>query len=145
MQNEGVSERKCPRFAYPTCGEIRVDGRVKEENCMKKLEIIIKSERLESLKKILEECQANGIMVSNIMGYGNQKGYTQMYRGTKYVVNLLPKVKVETVVSEETAEIIIDKVVKEINTGNYGDGKIFVYEVQDAIRIRTGEHGQQAL
>ncbi len=112
---------------------------------MKKLEIIIKSERLESLKKILEECQANGIMVSNIMGYGNQKGYTQMYRGTKYVVNLLPKVKVETVVSEETAEIIIDKVVKEINTGNYGDGKIFVYEVQDAIRIRTGEHGQQAL
>ena len=145
MQNEGVSERKCPRFAYPTCGEIRADGRVKEENCMKKLEIIIKSERLESLKKILEECQANCIMVSNIMGYGNQKGYTQMYRGTKYVVNLLPKVKVETVVSEETAEIIIDKVVKEINTGNYGDGKIFVYEVQDAIRIRTGEHGQQAL
>lgn len=112
---------------------------------MKKLEIVIKPEKLESLKKILESCQANGIMISNIMGYGNQKGYTQMYRGTTYVVNLLPKVKVETVVQEETAEAIIDQVVKEINTGNYGDGKIFVYDVQDAIRIRTGEHGEQAL
>ncbi len=112
---------------------------------MKKLEIIIKPERLESLKKILEGCQANGIMISNIMGYGNQKGYTQMYRGTTYVVNLLPKVKVETVVPEETAEAIIDQVVKEINTGNIGDGKIFVYDVQDAIRIRTGEHGEEAL
>ena len=110
---------------------------------MKKLEIIIKPERLESLKKILEGCQANGIMISNIMGYGNQKGYTQMYRGTTYVVNLLPKVKVETVVPEETAEAIIDQVVKEINTGNIGDGKIFVYDVQDAIRI--GEHGEEAL
>ena len=73
---------------------------------MKKLEIIIKSEKLESLKKILEGCQASGIMITNIMGYGNQKGYTQMYRGTTYVVNLLPKVKVETVVPEEMAEQI---------------------------------------
>ncbi len=68
-----------------------------------------------------------------------------MYRGTTYVVNLLPKVKVETVVPEEMAEQIIDQVVKEVNTGNYGDGKIFVYDVQDAIRIRTGEHGEKAL
>ncbi len=112
---------------------------------MKKLEIIIKSEKLESLKKILEGCQASGIMITNIMGYGNQKGYTQMYRGTTYVVNLLPKVKVETVVPEEMAEQIIDQVVKEVNTGNYGDGKIFVYDVQYAIRIRTGEHGEKAL
>lgn len=112
---------------------------------MKKLEIIIKSEKLESLKKILEGCQVSGIMITNIMGYGNQKGYTQMYRGTTYVVNLLPKVKVETVVPEEMAEQIIDQVVKEVNTGNYGDGKIFVYDVQDAIRIRTGEHGEKAL
>lgn len=112
---------------------------------MKKLEIVIRPEKLESLKKILEGCKANGIMISNIMGYGNQKGYAQMYRGTPYVVNLLPKVKVETVVPEETAKEIIDQVVKEINTGNYGDGKIFVYDVEDVIRIRTGEHGEQAL
>ena len=112
---------------------------------MKKLEIVIRSEKLEELKKILEGCEANGDMISNIMGYGNQKGYTQTYRGTKYVVNLLPKVKVETVVPEDVAENIIDQVVKEITTGNYGDGKIFVYDVQDVVRIRTCEHGENAL
>ena len=112
---------------------------------MKKLEIIIRPEKLENLKAILEGCRVNGIMISNDMGYGNQKGYTQMYRGTKYNVNLLPKVKVETVIPKELADPIIDAVVDEINTGNYGDGKIFVYDVQDAIRIRTGEHGREAL
>lgn len=112
---------------------------------MKKLEIIIKPEKLEDLKGILESCKANGIMISNIMGYGNQKGYKQMYRGTEYTVNLLPKVKVETVVAESAAEEIVDHVVKEITTGNYGDGKIFIYDVQDAVRIRTGERGEGAL
>lgn len=112
---------------------------------MKKLEIIIKPEKLEDLKEILEGCKANGIMISNIMGYGNQKGYKQMYRGTEYTVNLLPKVKVETVVSEETAEEIVDLVVKQITTGHVGDGKIFIYDVQDAVRIRTGERGETAL
>ena len=109
------------------------------------MEIIIKPEKLEDLKSILEGCKANGIMISNVMGYGNQKGYKQMYRGTEYTVNLLPKVKVETVVAEETSEAIVEKVVKEITTGNYGDGKIFIYDVQDAVRIRTGERGVQAL
>lgn len=112
---------------------------------MKKLEIIIKPERLEDLKRILNECQANGLMITNIMGYGKQKGYVNIYRGHEYHVNLLPKVKVETVVTTETAEKIVDRVVKEINTGNYGDGKIFIYEVEDAVRIRTGERGHSAL
>ncbi len=112
---------------------------------MKKLEIIIKPEKLESLKTILEGCKVNGLMISNVMGYGNQKGYTQMNRGTKYNVNLLPKVKVETVVPKDLADQIIDAVVEEINTGNYGDGKIFVYDVQDVVRIRTGERGREAL
>ncbi len=112
---------------------------------MKKMEIIIKPEKLEDLKGILEDCKANGIMISNIMGYGNQKGYKQMYRGTEYTVNLLPKVKVETVVCEEISEKIVERVVEEINTGNYGDGKIFIYDVQDAVRIRTGERGEDAL
>lgn len=112
---------------------------------MKKLEIIIKPEKLDDLKGILEDCKANGIMISNIMGYGNQKGYKQIYRGTEYTVNLLPKLKVETVVAEELAEAIIGRVVKEITTGNYGDGKIFIYDVQDAVRIRTGERGESAL
>lgn len=112
---------------------------------MKKLEIIIKPEKLEDLKTILQSCGANGIMISNVMGYGNQKGYKQIYRGTEYAVNLLPKVKVETVVGEDSANQIIDRVVTEITTGNYGDGKIFIYEVQDAVRIRTGERGTDAL
>lgn len=112
---------------------------------MKKLEIIIKPEKLEDLKSILDGCKANGIMITNIMGYGNQKGFKQVYRGTEYNVNLLPKVKVETVVTSEICETIIARVQKEINTGNYGDGKIFIYEVEDAVRIRTGERGKDAL
>ncbi len=112
---------------------------------MKKLEMVIKPEKLDDLKVILDECQANGIMITNIMGYGAQKGFKRIYRGNEYFVNLLPKVKVETVVNDNTAEIIIDKVTKEISTGNIGDGKIFVYNVEDAIRVRTGERGDEAL
>lgn len=112
---------------------------------MKKLEIIIKPEKLEDLKSILDDSKANGVMITNIMGYGNQKGYKQVYRGAEFNVNLLPKVKVETVVENSAAEDIIARVVDEINTGNYGDGKIFVYDVEDAVRIRTGERGKDAL
>jgi len=112
---------------------------------MKKLEIIIQPEKLEDLKMILTESNAQGIMITNIMGYGKQKGYVQVYRGTKTNVNLLPKIKVETVVLPEVAEIIIERVTKEISTGNYGDGKIFIYEMEDAVRIRTGERGPNAL
>mgnify|MGYP002562290914 CR=1 FL=1 len=112
---------------------------------MKKLEIVVRSEKLDDVKSILDECESTGAMVSNIMGYGNQKGVVKRYRGAEYRVNLLPKIKVETVVTDEVAESLIDKIVKEINTGNYGDGKIFVYDVQDAVRIRTGERGQEAL
>ena len=112
---------------------------------MKKLEIVIRPEKLEDLKRILNDCNAQGLMITNIMGYGKQKGYVQIYRGTETYVNLLPKVKVETVVAPDTAEAIIERVLKEINTGNYGDGKIFVYEVEDVVRIRTGERGQDAI
>lgn len=112
---------------------------------MKKLEIIIKPEKLEDLKAILDESGVNGLNVVNSMGYGNQKGIVKKYRGAEYRVNLLPKVKVETVIPDDKADSIIDKVVAEINTGNYGDGKIFVLDVQDAVRIRTGERGHEAL
>ena len=112
---------------------------------MKKLEIIIKAEKLEDLKSILDSNGSNGVMISNIMGYGNQKGHPHLYRGAEYSVNLLPKVRVETVVPKEEADLLIEAIVKEINTGNYGDGKIFVYDVEDAVRIRTGERGKEAL
>lgn len=112
---------------------------------MKKLEIVIQPEKLENLKAILDENNVNGLMISNIMGYGNQKGHKKVYRGAEYNVNLLPKVKVETVVEADTAEKLIGIIVAEIRTGTYGDGKIFMYEVEDAVRIRTGERGSDAL
>lgn len=112
---------------------------------MKKLEIIIKPEKLEDLKGVLDTEEVNGLNIVNSMGCGNQKGIIKNYRGAEYSVNLLPKIKVETVVADEVAPKLIDKIVDEINTGHFGDGKIFVYDVEDAIRIRTGEHGTKAL
>lgn len=112
---------------------------------MKKLEIIIRPEKLDELKDILDTCKVTGVMITNVMGYGNQKGYKQTYRGSQYNVNLLPKIKVETIVTEEIAEKLIEMIVKEINTGNYGDGKIFVSNIEDAVRVRTGERGESAI
>ena len=112
---------------------------------MKKLEIIIKPEKLEDLKDVLDSNKVNGMNIVNSMGYGNQKGIIKNYRGAEYAVNLLPKVKVETVVTDEAAPALIDKIVEEIKTGNFGDGKIFLYDVEDAVRIRTGERGIDAL
>lgn len=112
---------------------------------MKKLEIIIRSEKLEDLKTILEESHVNGLNIVNIMGYGNEKGVVKKYRGAEYQVNLLPKIKVETVVVDAVVETLISRITKEIASGNYGDGKIFIYDVQDAVRIRTGERGESAL
>lgn len=112
---------------------------------MKKMEIIIKPEKLEEVKAILQQCGVTGLMITNIMGYGNQRGFTQMYRGTEFEVNLLPKMKVETVVSDEKVPCIIEKVRGVVASGAPGDGKIFIYAVEDAIRIRTGEQGGGAL
>lgn len=112
---------------------------------MKKLEIIVKPEKLETVKAILEAQKVSGLMITHIMGFGKQKGYTQKYRGNEMNVNLLPKVKVETVVADELADTICDIIVKEVSTGNFGDGKIFVFPVEDAIRIRTGERGEKAI
>lgn len=112
---------------------------------MKKLEIVVRSEKLDDVKAILDDCDGAGAMVTNIMGYGNQKGYKTTYRGSEYVVNLIPKVKVETIASDEVAEKIISNICDKISTGKFGDGKIFVYDVADAVRIRTGERGDAAL
>ena len=106
------------------------------------MEIIIKAEKLEQLKEILNQRGVHGMNLSNIMGCGNQKGNIRSTR--KYdnsSINLIPKIKVETVIPED----VINAVVDQIQTGNFGDGKIFVYDVEDAIRIRTGEHGSDAL
>lgn len=114
---------------------------------MKKIEIIIKPEKLETVKDILNDCGTTGLMISNIMGYGNQKGHTQTYRGTIFMVNLLPKVKVETVVPTELADEIVRRILEVLPREDemMGGGKIFIYDVEDAIRIRTGEKGPSAL
>ncbi|MGL4605971.1 MAG: P-II family nitrogen regulator [Eubacteriaceae bacterium] len=112
---------------------------------MKKLEIVIKPEKLEDLKEILTSCDVQGMMLTNVMGYGNQKGFKKSYRGTAYTVNFLPKIKIETVTDSETAEIIIKRIKENLSDEDIGGGKIFLYDVSDVIRIRTGEHGHDAL
>ncbi|OOM14674.1 P-II family nitrogen regulator [Clostridium saccharobutylicum] len=112
---------------------------------MKKLEIVIRDEKLEDFKKILYDYRDNDIMISHIRAHGNQKEYKTIYRGTEYNVNLLPKIKVEIVVPSDVADVIIEKVLKEISTDNYDDGKIFIYNVEDVVRIRTGERVKDAL
>jgi len=112
---------------------------------MKKLEIVIRPEKLEVVKNILNDAGATGMMVTNIMGFGNQKGITHIYRGTEYTVNLLPKLKVETVVEDAKKAAILEELKKQLPTGNHGDGKVFVYDVEEVLRVRTGETGTVAL
>ena len=112
---------------------------------MKKVEVIIRPEKLDDMKEILDECSTTGAMVSNIKGFGTQKGYKSQTHNGDYFVNLLPKLKVETPVSDDVCEKYIAMVTERIPTGSYGDGKIFVYDIEDAVRIRTGERGDDAL
>ena len=113
---------------------------------MKELEIIIKPEKLENLKRILDSEGAGGDMISTIFGYGRQKGVKQVYtRDDNIGVNLLPKLSVRTVVTDDMVDGIIKKVLLELNTGSFGDGKIFVKDIENAVKIRTGETGEEAL
>ena len=106
---------------------------------MKKIEAIIKPFKLEDVKDALGEIGLSGLTVSEVKGFGRQKGHTELYRGAEYVVDFLPKVKIELVVDDKKYKEAIDVIIKHSNTGKIGDGKIFVYEVSEAIRIRTGE------
>lgn len=112
---------------------------------MKKLEIIIRPEKLEDLKEFMNKKGIHGMTVSMISGCGLQKGRKEFYRGTEITINLLPKVKVESVVKDSVVDELIDGIVNTVKTGNIGDGKIFVYNVEDVVRIRTGEKGECAI
>ncbi len=112
---------------------------------MKKIEAIIKPFKLDEVKEALQEVGLQGITVTEAKGFGRQKGHTELYRGAEYVVDFLPKVKVELVVSDELAEQAVEAIRKAAQTGRIGDGKIFVSSVEEAIRIRTGETGAEAL
>lgn len=108
---------------------------------MKKIEAIIRSEKLEDIKEELNKLNINGLTISQVMGCGKQKGWKEYFRGQEVLLNVLPKTKLEIVVTDAQAETIIDIIVKIAHTGEVGDGKIFIYDVADAIRIRTGERG----
>ena len=112
---------------------------------MKKIEAIIKPFKLDEVKEALHEVGVSGITVTEAKGFGRQKGHTELYRGAEYVVDFLPKVKVEVVVPDKLQESAIDAIVKAARTGKIGDGKIFITSVEQVIRIRTGETDEAAI
>ncbi|MBE3571337.1 MAG: P-II family nitrogen regulator [Moorella humiferrea] len=112
---------------------------------MKKIEAIIRSSRLEAVKEALGKYNIHGMTVTHVLGCGLQRGQTEYYRGNLYTINLLPKVKVEIVIPDNRLEEIIAIICREARTGAIGDGKIFIYPVENAIRIRTGEQGEGAI
>jgi len=112
---------------------------------MKKIEAIIKPFKLDDVKEALQELGITGMTVLEAKGFGRQKGHTEMYRGAEYVVDFLPKLKIELVVPGDQVEPVLDAIIKVANTGKIGDGKIFVLDIEQAVRIRTGETGASAL
>ena len=107
--------------------------------------MFIRPEKLEDVKRILNAEKVHGMTVSNVSGCGNQKGLVETYRGIEFSLNLLPKIKIESIVHDEIVDSLIDKITAAIQTGKIGDGKIFVYNVEKAIRIRTNEKGEAAI
>ncbi len=112
---------------------------------MKKIEAIVKPFKLEECTSALNDAGVQGITVSEVKGFGRQKGHTELYRGAEYVVDFLPKVKIEIVVRDEMVDAVIGALTDAAKTGRIGDGKIFVLHVEESIRIRTGEHGDAAI
>ncbi|MGB0619262.1 MAG: P-II family nitrogen regulator [Myxococcota bacterium] len=112
---------------------------------MKKIEAIIKPFKLDDVKEALGGLGVEGLTVTEVKGFGRQKGHTELYRGAEYVVDFLPKIKLEVVVDDDKAEGVIEAIVGAANTGKIGDGKIFVLPLDEAIRIRTGERGPAAV
>ncbi len=112
---------------------------------MKKIEAIVKPFKLDEVKEALQGIGIQGMTVTEVKGFGRQKGHTELYRGAEYVVDFLPKIKVEIAISDELADKAVQAIVEAANTGRIGDGKIFVTEIEEAIRIRTGERGPDAV
>lgn len=112
---------------------------------MKKIEAIIRHFKLEDVKNALNEHGVQGMTVTEVRGFGRQKGHTEMYRGTEYTVDLVPKIKLEVIVSDEAAQGVIDTIVQSARTGQVGDGKIFVHDLAQTVRIRTGEVNGEAI
>ena len=112
---------------------------------MKKIEAIIKPFKLDDVKEALEEVEISGMTVSEVKGYGRQQGHTELYRGAEYVVDFIPKIKIELAVSEDMVDDVVAKIVESAKTGKIGDGKIFVSPLERVVRIRTGEEDIEAI
>ena len=112
---------------------------------MKKIEAIIKPFKLDEVREALSDVGITGLTVTEVKGFGRQKGHTELYRGAEYVVDFLPKIKVEVVVADEIVDQAVEAIIKAAHTGKIGDGKIFVVPVEQVVRIRTGETNEQAL
>ena len=112
---------------------------------MKKVEAIIKPFKLDEVKEALHKLGVQGLTVTEVKGFGRQKGHTELYRGAEYVVDFLPKIKLEVVVSDERVDQVVGAVIESAGTGRIGDGKIFIFPLDEVIRIRTGERGPEAV
>ena len=112
---------------------------------MKKVESIVRPHLLEAVKNALQEVGVVGMTVSEVKGFGRQKGHTETYRGSEYKVEFLPKIKIEVVLTDELVDQAVEAILKTAKTGKFGDGKVFVSSLEDVVRIRTGEHGEAAL
>ena len=112
---------------------------------MKKITAIIKAFKLDEVREALSDANINGLTVTEVKGFGRQKGHTELYRGAEYVVDFLPKVKIEVVVDDSMLDLAIEAILKSARTGKIGDGKIFVQDIEQVIRIRTGETGMEAI
>lgn len=112
---------------------------------MKKVEAVVRHFKLEDVKNALTDRGIQGMTVTEVRGFGRQKGHTEIYRGTEYAIDFVPKVKIEVVCTNDNLQTVIDTILQTAQTGQIGDGKIFVTDLEDSIRIRTGEHGEEAL
>ncbi|MEL7497199.1 MAG: P-II family nitrogen regulator [Planctomycetota bacterium] len=112
---------------------------------MKKIEAIIRHFKLDDIKTSLTECGVEGMTITEVKGFGRQKGHTEMYRGNEYAIDFVPKVKVEVIVADDKCDGVVETIMNQAQTGQMGDGKIFVSELTHVIRIRTGETGQDAV
>ncbi len=112
---------------------------------MKKIEAIIKPYKLDDVRDALQELDIPGMTVTEAKGFGRQRGHTELYRGAEYVIDFLPKVKIEVIIQDDRVEEVIEAIATAANTGRIGDGKIFIIPIEEAIRVRTGERGEMAI
>ena len=133
-----------PRLSY-TRDPIILSAEILEEFFMKRVEAIIRHFRLDDVKRALTERGIVGMTVTEVRGYGRQKGHTEMYRGAEYAVDFVPKIKIEVIVASDKLRTVLDTIMQAAQTGQVGDGKMFVSDLADVVRIRTGESGEVAI